>query len=216
MIFDSDDFGCNHIISDVCQSHDCRDVLDKLHYANPLFKATLFTIPGEVTYELLGWCKANESWIQLAWHGFYHRTNYECAEMSYEEFDANMKKFKVFEDYFVKGFKAPGWQISDDIYKWLVDNKFWVADQSYNNDRRPKELPAYVNNNGRFNVHLNGIISDDIPAYHSHTWDTVGNGIYERFEDIKSVISNIGSFKFISEAINETTQTYTEQVGNGG
>jgi hypothetical protein len=49
VIFDSDDFGCNHVISDQCQSHDCRDALLMLKEANPAFKVTLFAIPGEMT-----------------------------------------------------------------------------------------------------------------------------------------------------------------------
>jgi len=28
IVWDADDFGANHVISDMCQSHDCRDKLD--------------------------------------------------------------------------------------------------------------------------------------------------------------------------------------------
>lgn len=188
MVFDSDDFGCNHIISDQTQSHDCRDVLDKLHYANPSFKATLFAIPGEMTSELLEWCKANHEWIQLAWHGFYHRTNYECAEMSYEEFDNLMNPFiQIMGDYFnAGGFKAPGWQISDGVYEWLKGHNLWVADQPYNNDRRPKDLPVYLIGDG---------------SVHTHTWNCVGNGVYELYDDLEAKVKSAKEFKFISEVI---------------
>ena len=76
MIVEFDDFGSNHIISDQCQSHDCRDQLDKLHVLNPAFKCTLFAIPGEMTPELEIWCNNNSDWIRLGWHGFYHGSNY--------------------------------------------------------------------------------------------------------------------------------------------
>lgn len=204
MVVDFDDMGCNHIISDQTQSKDCRDALDKLHYANPSFKAVLFAIPGEMTAELCDWCEHNASWIELAVHGFFHKTNTECLEMSYEEFDDNIKFFQpMLERYFTKGFKAPGWQISDDIFKWLVDNGWWVSDQNYNNDRRPKELRAYVNHNGVFKTCYNGIESDPIPAYHGHCWDTVGNGIYEQYELIESLTKSATEFKFVSEVLNE-------------
>lgn len=187
MIFDSDDFGCNHVISDMCQSHDCRDILDKLHLANPAFKATLFAIPGEMTAELLNWCDANKSWIELAFHGFYHTSNYECEKMTYEEFNDNMRKCVGYLDAgFVKGFKAPGWQISDAAFEWLYDNGWWVADQAYNNDRRPKDLQTYI-------------IGDN--SVHTHTWNCVGNGVYELEEQLLEQVKNETEFLFVSEAI---------------
>lgn len=197
IVFDADDMGVNHVISDMCQSHDCRDKLDEFHFANPNFKATLFAIPAEMTYELAEWCKANAGWIELAVHGIRHSSNYECEKMTYEEFDDALKPLQLMlETYFVKGFKAPGWQISDDIYRWLSDHGWWVADQSYNNDRRPPELPAYVNNNGVFMV--------DNTVYegkHYHTWDCVGNGVYELSDQIKADIEGETEFKFISELL---------------
>lgn len=205
MLVDMDDFGCSHIISNETQSHDCRDALDKLHYANPAFKVTLFTIPGELTKELADWCKANENWVQLGLHGFYHRDNWECSKMSYEEFDNLVNDFQpMIDTYFVKGFKAPGWQISDDIYKWLDDHGWWVADQSYNNMRRFKLAPSlktYVNNGGNF-VAWDGIKDTDVPkAWHGHTWDCVGNGIYETYDQLESKVKAASEFKFIGEVL---------------
>lgn len=193
IVFDADDMGCNHIISDMCQSHDCRDQLDKFHMANPNFKATLFAIPTEITMELAEWCVANRSWIELAIHGYRHFSNYECEKMSYEEFDNLMTRvFEIWGTYswtdnlFVKGFKAPGWQISDDIYRWLKDHGWWVADQAYNNDRRPKDLPVYI-------------IGDN--SMHHHTWNCVGNGVYEQEEYILDRIKGETDFRFVSEMI---------------
>lgn len=202
MVVDFDDFGANHIISDQCQSHDCRDKLDALHYANPAFKVTLFTIPAELTYELAEWCKANNQWVELAVHGIKHRDNYECSQMSYEEFDTAINSMQpMIDTYFVKGFKAPGWQISDDIYRWLKDHGWWVADQSYNNDRRTKELRAYVNNNGSFSVQCPDKMFEVASAWHGHTWNCVGNGIYETYEQVEGLVRNASEFKFISEVL---------------
>lgn len=187
LVFDSDDFGANHIISDMCQSHDCRDQLDKFHYANPNLKATLFAIPGYMTPEIAEWCRANSGWIELAVHGIFHSSNYECENMTYEEFDTAINNLQpMIDTYFVKGFKAPGWQISDDIYRWLQEHGWWVADQDYNNDRRPEGLPAYI-------------IGDN--SLHTHTWDCCGNGVYELEDQIKNDIKDIESFKFVSEVI---------------
>lgn len=200
-VFDSDDFGANHVISDQCQSHDCRDVLDKLHYANGNFKATLFAIPAEMTYELAEWCKANSGWIELAVHGVFHSSNYECEKMTYEEFDEHMKNLNpMIDTYFVRGFKAPGWQISDGIYRWLKDNDWWVADQMYNTDRRPAEIPAYINDNGQFIAWNEGVYKE-INGIHTHTWNCVGNGVYELFDEIEAKIKDESEFKFVSEVL---------------
>jgi hypothetical protein len=204
IVWDADDFGVNHVISDMCQSHDCRDKLDEFHYVNPNFKATLFAIPSQMTYELLEWCKANSSWIELAVHGFTHSSNFECEKMSYEDFNILMEKYEdMFEGFFVKGFKAPGWQISDGIYQWLADNDWWVADQSYNNNRRP-DMSAYVNNNGNFSVwNRNDSVLKEVNGLHYHTWDCVGNGVYELSDQIKQDIQSEEEFKFISEVLGE-------------
>lgn len=197
MVIDLDDFGSNHVISDMCRSHDCRKQLDALHYANPNFKVTLFAIPGEMTWELLNWCRANESWIELGVHGIFHSSNYECEKMSYDKFDRNMTNFLVmYGNHFARLFKAPGWQISDDIYRWLDEHDWMIADQGYNDSRRPVGLAAYINNNGRFTANGN-----EVEAWHGHTWNCVGNGIEETFDHVKALVQNAQDFQFVSEVI---------------
>lgn len=186
IIFDADDFGADHIISDMCQSHDCRDVLNAFHDANPAFKATLFAIPYEMTPELLDWAVANSEWIELAQHGITHSSNYECQKMEWEEIVDWSFKAPYMNKAFVKGFKAPGWQISDQIYQGLLDNGWWVADQAYNDERRPKDLPVYK-------------IGDN--SMHHHTWNCVGNGVYEQFDYIMDRIKDETEFKFVSEMV---------------
>lgn len=202
MVVDFDDFGADHIISDACRSRDCRKELDALHFANPAFKVTLFAIPGEMTQELLNWCKANKSWVELAFHGFYHSSNYECEKLTYEEFDDLMLEFGWLVD-FATGFKAPGWQISDEAYEWLKYHGWWVADQSYNNNRRPEALKAYVVDGKEFRVYKNGKPSEPVEAWHGHTWNCVGNGIEETFDHVKGLVQNAKEFKFVSEVLND-------------
>ena len=191
IIWDADDFGANHVISDQCQSHDCRDQLDKFHLANPNFKATLFAIPQYTTWDILGWADDNRDWVELAIHGYWHNSNYECEKMGYQEFDAIIGALEargfMYGTYFKKGFKAPGWQISDDIYKWLDNHGWWVADQAYNDERRPKGLKVYkVGEN----------------SMHHHTWDCMGNGVYEQEQYILDRIKGETDFKFVSEVVN--------------
>lgn len=210
MIFEWDDFGANHVISDQCQSHDCRDQLDKLHILNPAFKCTLFAIPSEMTTELINWCVRNSHWVELAVHGIFHSSNYECEKMTYQEFDESIQGLPLIEDFFVRGFRAPGWQISDDILRWLQNHGWWVADQGYNDHRRPRGLRAYINYDGQFKSHDpneviggGGPIVKDIEAYHGHTWDVGWNGIYEDWEKVESLVRETTEFKFVSELFND-------------
>lgn len=201
MIFEWDDFGADFIISDKCQSHDCRDQLYRLKDINPDFKATLFAIPAEMTPELLAWCSGNRDWIEVAQHGFLHNSNYECEKMNYNDFDHLMGVFApVIGRVFKPIFRAPGWQISDDIIRWLQEKGWILCDQGYNDDRRPAYMNAYVNYDGQFCVSKKVGNSEDIDAYHGHTWNVGWNGIYEDFDKVADLVKNCKEFKFISEA----------------
>jgi hypothetical protein len=207
MVFDWDDFGANHIISPQCQSHDCRARLYQLKEINPKFKATLFAIPGEMTEELLHWCDMNYEWIELAVHGFFHTSNYECEKISLEDFNFFMEKFEEpIDDCFKKIFRAPGWQISDDAYQWLLDNEWVVADQTYNTHRRPPALKAYLYDDAskEFMTYSPEKGAIRVRAYHGHTWDVGWNGIYEDAEVVDTLVRDTKDFKFVSEVMYES------------
>lgn len=197
MIYEWDDFGCDHIISDQCQSHDCRDQLNRLKELNPKFKATLFAIPAEMTMELLGWCQQNRDWIQLAVHGFFHSSNYECNTMTYDDFDFMMRAFSaIIDKNFVKIFRAPGWQISTECMDWLNDNKWIFADQAYNDNRRPIGMNKYIYNDNDKTYKIKDKL---VEAYHGHTWNVGWNGIYEDYDKVEDLVKNCKDFKFITE-----------------
>lgn len=198
MIFEWDDFGADHVISDQCQSHDCRDQLVRLKELNPDFKATLFAIPAEMTMELQQWCANNSSWIELAVHGFLHSSNYECEKWTMEQMDSAMSIVAQM-GCFTKVFRAPGWQISDEVLYWLKKHDWIVADQGYNDDRRPKGLRAYINYDGNFGA--TGIPGSPVAVevYHGHTWNVGWNGIYEDYDKVESLVREAESFQFVSE-----------------
>lgn len=204
MVFDWDDFGTNQVISDLCQSRDCRIELESLKQINPNFKCTLFTIPAYMSLELSKWAEDNIDWVELAVHGFRHTDNYESSKWTFKEMDYYMKAAKKLIPT-AKGFKAPGWQISDDCYLWLMENEWWVADQAYNDPRRPVEISAYVNHDGTFYTHNPNSIGGDslaaVEAWHGHTWNCVGNGIEETFDHVSKLVKEAESFEFISEVL---------------
>ena len=108
----------------------------------PKLKITLFAIPARCTPSFLKALDALD-WVELAVHGYDHNSNYESLEWSLEQALESLEYAERL-GHFVKGFKAPGWQISDATYQALLQKGYWVADQDYNNDRRPKELPCYL------------------------------------------------------------------------
>lgn len=108
----------------------------------PALKVTLFTIPGRCSPEFIARVRSEYSWLDLVQHGWNHDTNYECMKWT----KADCRDFLAAGrdiGLTTKGFKSPGWQISDGCYEALAEEGYWVADQAYNDGRRPAKLRAY-------------------------------------------------------------------------
>jgi len=165
IIFDLDDF---------CDEHNILPKLMELKKEIPKLKVNLFTIPQKTSQELLHEVGKND-WLSLIPHGFKHNDNYECAGMSYRKATEKLKKITF---PYVKGFKAPGWQISKEVMRALKEWDWWVAVQFAD---------------GRLNGHPDGphqpkVIADlkyyslnELPegfmAVHGHCWNTCNNGL---------------------------------------
>ena len=171
MIFDWDDYH---------EANNRLDLLQQLKAANSDFKCTVFAVPG------LGsdaFWSSTPGWIELAVHGWKHPHPRESENWTYEQMDEYMNKVPQF---FVNGFKAPGWQISDGSFNWLLDNGWWVADQSYNDYRRPPSLPAYT-------LRAN--------SWHGHIQNDCGNGLEETFAQVLELVTEAESFELVSEVV---------------
>lgn len=166
---DFDDFG---------QNNNRLDLLWGLKSIRPDLKITAFAVPTHGTAEF--WTTVPK-WIELAVHGWDHPTPRECEHWTYEDMERYMPRV---HERFVNGFKAPGWQISDDCYRWLHDHGWWVADQDYNDDRRPTELPVYK-----------------IDGWHGHIQDVCDNGLLETLPHVTNIVAKAGEFRFASEAL---------------
>lgn len=128
-------------LDDFCEDNNGLDMLFQLRAKVPGFKVNLFTIPGRCSYPFLAAVREID-WIDMIPHGHAHQTSRECERWSYGRSIEYLDWVEQFG--MTKGFKAPGWQISDGMYEALVEFDFWVADQAYNNHRRPPELRAYI------------------------------------------------------------------------
>lgn len=128
-------------LDDFCEWNNGLDKLFQLRAAVPNFKVNLFTIPGRCTWDFLKEVRKLD-WIDMIPHGFVHDTSRECEQWTYQQ---SIEYLDYLEPLgFTRGYKSPGWQTSDGLFQALAERGYWVADQAYNNHRRPPELRAYI------------------------------------------------------------------------
>lgn len=128
-------------LDDFAEDNNGLDMLFQLRAAVPNFRVNLFTIPGRCTQSFLTEVRKLE-WIDMIPHGFVHDTSRECERWTYQQSIEYLDWVEQFG--FTRGYKSPGWQTSNGLFQALADRGYWIADQAYNNDRRPPELRAYI------------------------------------------------------------------------
>lgn len=126
---------------DFCETNTDWDRLASIKRRNPDFRITLFTVPGLCSTDFISRMMEYE-WLELAPHGWLHKTARECEHWTLNEARRCLELVEPFG--MARIFKAPGWQISDDTYRALIEFGYTVADQSYNDGRRPSELKSYI------------------------------------------------------------------------
>ena len=89
----------------------------------------------------------------------------------------------IVRTYFAEGFKAPGWQISDDCYEVLRDHGWWVEDQHLEDGRRPPMRVYFYEDGG----------------WHGHIQNACGNGIEETWLQLREAVLTAPSFELASE-----------------
>jgi len=172
LIFDWDDFHeGNHKL----------ERFEELKRINPLFRCTVFAVPGLGSDAF--WDRVPD-WIELAVHGWTHPDSYECLHWDRKRIE-RLTDERIVREHFVRGFKAPGWQISDACYEILLERGWWVADQAYNNERRPAGLKAHI------------VGGPD--HWHGHIQNVCGNGLEETWPQLTAAVRDADSFQLISE-----------------
>ena len=174
MVFDFDDFH---------ERNHKWHKLEELKEINPAFKVTLFAVPGQGSEEFWKEIAAHD-WVELAVHGWMHPTPFECQDWSAAYLHMVLDE-PIIQTYFVEGFKAPGWQISDGCYQALLERGWWVADQHLEDARRPEGLRTYFYEDGN---------------WHGHIQDWGSNGIEETWDELVEAVKGCDDFAFASEA----------------
>lgn len=153
-IVDADDF---------CESNSDWRTLRAIKEANPDFKITLFTIPGLCSEQFIKEMKQFD-WIKMVPHGWLHPHPREQQDITYEEALEYLDKIEKYG--LEKGYKAPGWQISDGMYKALKERGYWVADQHYNDQRRPAGMRVEYPGDHHYHIgHLGGYNANAIEFF---------------------------------------------------
>jgi len=169
MIVDADDF---------CQTNTGIETLLYLKEKRPDFKISLFTIPklcGNIFIERM----KRFSWIEMLPHGEFHPHPRECQDWTYERSKEYLKSIGPLG--LKKIFKAPGWQISDGMYRALLEEGYAVADQHYNDERRPKELEVFYPPLHHYHIgHLGGINKNEIGDFTKEILSIDKYEFYER------------------------------------
>jgi hypothetical protein len=166
---------------DVWPGHDAMEYLTQLRDLRPDFRCTLYAVPGRCTVE---WCESLPGWVELAVHGWRHDSNYECLHWTAQDMRRCLDSPLVVS-YFVRGFKAPGWQISDACYDVLLERGWWVADQHLTDDRRPAGLRTYYYDGN----------------WHGHVDNVCDNGIQETWEEVVGLVERATEFRTCGEAV---------------
>ncbi len=172
MVFDFDDFH---------ETNHRYDLLWQLKEANPGFRCTLFAVPGLGSDEF--W-ETVPDWCELAVHGWLHPHPREAEHWTRDE---AIDVMLAAPGWFVDGFKAPGWQISDGTYEAIMELGWWCADHPENDARRPDGLVVNV------------VGGPD--HWHGHIQNDCGNGLEETFPKLLEVVRSAKSFEWVSEAV---------------
>ena len=142
-------------LDDFCDEYQSLDVLERIKAELPRFLVTLFAIPARTSSGLLK-RMFELDWVDLVPHGWEHFDNRECEHWDYQQMIECLQRAED-KGFRTKGFKAPGWEISDACYHVLMDRGYWVADHPRNAGRRPGGLPAYViDSRSKIHGHVGG------------------------------------------------------------
>ena len=173
---------------DMWEGNDHWEVFEKFHKKFPNFKVTFFVNPGPCSDDFLR--KINQEWTELAYHCQNHSGGFK--RWSKEE----VKKYllKYHNEYgFSKGFKAPGWKITQNIIDACKELGFWIASIStvpIDIDR--KFYTYYKKGEG-----LNHLV--EYSEYYGHLQS---HNFYENLKELEEhCIEHDPDFKFVSEVL---------------
>ena len=157
-------------LDDLCDTNDPLTTLLLLKERDPGFKCTLFAIPTRCGDQLYRSYDQYRDWIQLGVHGWRH-ARHECLAWTSEETQDKLQLALQIYPSFARIFKAPNWEICDEVYDGCKAAGFAVADHIRNIAILPHDMPHYI-----YNMRLR---NDAFIRMHGHIQDWGGTGLRE-------------------------------------
>ncbi len=176
----------NIIVSfdDIYKNHDRWEEFKKIKEEIPEFKVTLFVITRD---DKEYWDSLKTDWTELVFHSYEHSG--EWLNWSVEEAEKQLKYYN--ELGFAKGFKAPGWHMTENICKAINNLDFWVCTCK---NQKYIFKDKWITQAQRFKIY------DNYAELWGHAQDVDFDIKIQRLKDYYKV--NKGTFRFISEVIN--------------
>lgn len=181
---------------DLYEGNDRWEEFEKLHDEFPDIKITFFVITGHCSDEFLR--KIKQPWTQLVFHSWEHSGHW--LKWSVEETKEWLLKFQAYG--FEKGFKAPGWRLTDNIRQACKELGFWICSASsvpvegrhwYTYDKEGfREYPDYT----EYYDHIQH------QHYDGKEWIVDAHVFDENMTALKTFLrENPRTFKFITEKL---------------
>lgn len=181
VVFDLDDF-------DDATGYETLVDLDRLKQRYPNFAVTLFTIPEKISPVLLKRAKA-KPWIEIAVHGVRHEPNEELKKLSYDELSTYLRT-SIDWSVYTRGFRPPGWFLSDDGIRACNENGMWVALHDRDKTRLgPRCVSGYY------------ACGERLPYWHGHTHDVCGNWLRAHIKSLLKTWTPSQTFSKVSDAV---------------
>lgn len=178
---------------DLATGNNRLDILMRLKERDPGFKVTLFAIPDRCGDSLLHAYDSLRTWVQLGIHGFRH-SRHECYGWTQDEAEEKIELARHIYP-FAPIFKAPNWEMTDEVYAACKTRGLAIADHYCNKDIIPDDMPCYI-----YNVKLR---DDSLTRIHGHIQDWTGtgdDGLEEQYERWSK--PEVGSdYLFVTEAL---------------
>jgi hypothetical protein len=176
---------------DLCDANEDFDTLRRLKDRDAGFKVTLFAIPTRCSDELFARYDKERDWIQLGMHGWRH-ARHECLGWTSEETEDKLKLARAIYPNFAPVFKAPNWEMCDEVYAGCLKSDVGVADHIRNMLILPEGVMHYI-----YNVRLR---NDHLTRMHGHIQPFANTGLAEAYDTWSS--PPVGSeYRFVSQCM---------------
>ena len=184
---------------------------EKLHEMYPSIKLSMFYIPADIEYfnrldevqkeQSKNMIKkvVSDGWIELIPHGVTHIKD-EFKNATYENMELTIKAyeehFKIIGCPYIKGFKAPYWEMSKEAIKCLDDNGWFLAIDR----NQPQSIKAKKNYEYNWNVADPFPKGQKVIKGHGHISPPSSNNIVACLENLTKIPPDY-TWKFVSEIV---------------